>query len=109
MTTKVRLPVDEHRRNAAGAVSTAELTPGFDRLKSKVITEAIRIGALDPVTAELVRWRIARTQACGVCQAYRDPAAREAGVTDETLGVVDDYEHSDLTEAQKTALRFVDA
>lgn len=106
---KVRLPVDPDHRNAVGAVSTSELAPGFDRLKSQVMTSAMAIGALDPVTGELVRWRNARRQDCQLCQSYRDAGARQAGVTDATLAAVDDYESSDLPEAQKAALRFVDA
>jgi len=106
---KVRLPLDPDLRNASGSVSTRALSPGFDRITSSVLTQAIGIGALDPVTAELIRWRNARRQDCQVCQGYRDESARVAGVTDATLAKVDDYESSDLPEAHKAVLRFVDA
>lgn len=106
---KVRLPVDPERRNAVGAVSTSELSPGFDRMKGQVMAEAMRIGALEPITGELVRWRNARRQDCQLCQSHRDPVAREAGVTEHTLASVDAFESSDLAERDKAALRFVDA
>ena len=106
---KVRLPLDPDRRNAVGAVSTGALSPGIDRAASRVLTEAIAIGSLDPVMGELIRWRNARRQDCQLCQSHRDEAARSAGVTDATLDAVDHFESSDLPEAHKTALRFVDA
>ena len=39
----------------------------------------------------------------------RSAVALEAGVDDELLAMVDDYEHSLLNPAQKAALRFADA
>ena len=95
---KVRLPLDPDRRNAVGAVSTGALSPGIDRAASRVLTEAIAIGSLDPVTGELIRWRNARRQDCQLCQSHRDEAARSAGVTDATLDAVDHFESSDFTQ-----------
>jgi alkylhydroperoxidase family enzyme len=106
---KVRLPLDPDHRNAMGAVSTGALSPRVDRTASRVLTEAIALHSLDPALGEMIRWRNARRQDCQLCQSYRDPAARAAGVDDATLAAVDNFESSDLTPAQKAALRFVDA
>ena len=40
---------------------------------------------------------------------YRDAVALQAGVDDNMLALVDDYEHSSLSPKQKAALRFADA
>jgi hypothetical protein len=40
---------------------------------------------------------------------YRDAVALQAGVDDNMLALVDDYEHSALSAKQKAALRFADA
>jgi alkylhydroperoxidase family enzyme len=40
---------------------------------------------------------------------YRDAGALQAGVDEQMLALVDDYEQSTLTDKQKIALRFADA
>lgn len=105
----VRLPLDANRRNAMGAVSTSPISPGFDKLRGQIKAAADAMGALDPVTVELVRWRNGRRQDCQLCQAYRDPHARARGLSEDALAAVDDYEHSALSERHKLVLRFVDA
>lgn len=68
-----------------------------------------RLTALDPVTTELVRLRGARANACRLCCSRRSVDAIEAGADLDTFDAVDRYESSDLPEAQKVALRLVDA
>lgn len=72
--------------------------------------DAVAAGSgLDPVVAELVRLRGARTHDCRVCQAVRYEPARQAGVDEPMLDKIDDFEASDLPERVKVALRLTDA
>jgi len=69
----------------------------------------VRDSALDPVTTELVRLRCARTHHCRICQTLRLADARAAGADEAMTAQVDWYEHSDLPERAKVALRITDA
>jgi AhpD family alkylhydroperoxidase len=69
----------------------------------------VRGSALDPVTTELVRLRCARSHHCRICQTLRLADARAAGVDETMTAKVDFYEHSDLPERAKVALRVTDA
>jgi alkylhydroperoxidase family enzyme len=68
-----------------------------------------RLEAVDPVTAEVVRLRGARQHQCRLCKSLRSRPALLAGGDESVFSGVDDYEHSDLTPAQKAALAFTDA
>jgi hypothetical protein len=65
--------------------------------------------ALDPVTTELMRLRLARQHDCRICKSLRSYSAIAAGADDDTFAAVDTYETSDLDEATKVALALVDA
>lgn len=65
--------------------------------------------ALDPMTSELVRLRCARVNGCRLCQSLRLADAVRDGLDETLAGKVDDYEHSDLSERHKAALRLTDA
>ena len=68
-----------------------------------------RLDALDPVTAELVRLRVARVHDCRLCRSRRHVAALADGAGESVFDQIDDYERSDLAEHQKVALRLVDS
>jgi alkylhydroperoxidase family enzyme len=74
-----------------------------------VIRLVPRLGALDPVTSELVRLRGARQHRCRLCSSLRSRPALLAGADDRSFAAVDDYRHSDLDDEQKAALAFTDA
>jgi alkylhydroperoxidase family enzyme len=82
-----------------------DLWPAIEAMLSTVA----RMGELDPVTGELVRLRGARFHRCRICQSRLSLAALEAVGDRSVLDQVDTYETSDLTEAQKVALRLTDA
>ena len=67
------------------------------------------LGALDPVTSELVRLRGARQHHCRLCSSLRSRAALRAGAGDAEFAAVDDYRDSDLTPLARAALAFCDA
>ena len=68
-----------------------------------------RLDALDPVTSELVRLRVARQHRCRLCQSLRSRPAVLAGADEPFLVDLDDYERSDLSPHRKAALAMTDA
>ncbi len=68
-----------------------------------------RLDALDPLTAELVRLRVARVHDCRLCRSRRHVQAVAAADDESVFDRIDDHERSDLAEDQKVALRLVDS
>lgn len=85
--------------------SFAGLLQAMDAYQEAVV----RSHALDPVTAEMVRLRCARTHNCRFCRTLRLVESVEAGVDDAMTVKIDFYEKSDLPERTKIALRVTDA
>ena len=67
------------------------------------------LGALDPVTSELVRLRGARAHDCRLCRSLRSRSALRAGATEDDFAAVDRHADSDLTPLQRAALALTDA
>ncbi len=65
--------------------------------------------ALDPLTTELVRLRGARAHQCRVCQSRLSVRALDSAGSQEPFAAIDDYEHGDLSERHRVALRLTDA
>lgn len=65
--------------------------------------------ALDPLTTELVRLRGARAHQCRVCQSRLSVRALDSAGSEEPFAAIDDYEHGDLSERHRVALRLTDA
>jgi AhpD family alkylhydroperoxidase len=87
------------------AVDDGDRWAAIDELQRAVA----RLGAVDPVTTELVRLRGARQHQCRLCQSLRSRSALAAGADESTFDAVDDAAASDLTDAQKSALALTDA
>lgn len=69
-----------------------------------------RLRALDPVTSELVRLRGAAAHNCRLCKSVRESSALDAGGSEALYAEVERFETSSvITDAQKAALRLVDA
>jgi alkylhydroperoxidase family enzyme len=67
-------------------------------------------GIVSQTIKETVRMRNARVTDCGFCKNVRFAAAREEGLTEDVVCLIDEgYEQTDLSDAQKAALRFTDA
>ena len=82
-----------------------DLWPAIDAF----LVEVARLDHLDPMTTELVRLRGARAHNCRLCRSRRLLAAVQAGADEATFDQIDRYEHSDLAEHHKVALRLTDA
>ena len=62
-------------------------------------------GAVDLVTRELVRIMSGRESHCRICRNLRLRAAIDRGFDESMADKIDDFEHSDLPDRQKAALR----
>lgn len=69
-----------------------------------------RLRALDAVTSEVVRLRVAAQHNCRLCKSLRETTALDAGGSESLYDDIERFEESGrLSEAQKAALRYVDA
>ncbi len=94
--------------NRAAPIAESSTVPIWEALVT--LAQVVpRLEALDPITAEVVRLRGARQHHCRLCTSLRSRPALLAGGDESVFSGVDDYEHSDLTPAQKAALAFTDA
>jgi alkylhydroperoxidase family enzyme len=77
------------------------------------IEEFLRVvargSALDPLTTEIVRLRGARAHHCRICQSRLSVRALDSAGDQSPFDAIDDYEHSELSERHKVALRLTDA
>lgn len=65
-------------------------------------------GPLNAAELELMRLRNARHVGCVYCKATRYDIATEAGLSEDKIAKIDDYENSDLNEREKLILAFTD-
>jgi alkylhydroperoxidase family enzyme len=85
-------------------------TDPVEALLNGFIPAVARLRTLDPVTTETVRLRGAAQHNCRLCKSRRETGALEAGGSEDLYGQIEQFESADgLTEAQKAALRYVDA
>src|SRR5262249_54371509 len=83
-----------------------ELLAAFQRLCAPLWSH----GVLDQPTKEVARLRNARVTGCGYCRNVRFDGAREQGLSEDLVALIDDgYAASDLSERHKAAIRFTDA
>lgn len=67
-------------------------------------------GILDQPTKEVGRLRNARVTGCGICKNLRFAGAREAGLREEQVALIDDeYAGRDLPPRWKLVIRYTDA
>jgi AhpD family alkylhydroperoxidase len=92
---------------AIGSPAFGDTTPAG--LLTAYQEAVVRCSELDAMTTELVRLRCARTHRCRICQTLRLADARAAGVDEAITAQIDFYEHSDLPERAKVALRVTDS
>jgi alkylhydroperoxidase family enzyme len=81
-----------------------------DALLNGFVPAVARLRALDPVTTEIVRLRGAAQHNCRLCKSRRETHALDAGGTEDLYSQIEQFESADgLTDADKAALRYVDA
>ena len=85
-------------------------TDAIDVVFNTLLPAVARLRGLDPVTAEVVRLRGAAQHNCRLCKSRREGTALDAGGSETLYDDIERFEDSTLlTEAQKAALRYVDA
>jgi AhpD family alkylhydroperoxidase len=92
-----------------GGVTPFDHVPGawaaFNRYYGTLWSE----GVLDQATKEVGRLRNARVTGCGICRNLRFDGAREAGLSEDLVELIDDdYDRSALPERWKLAARWAD-
>jgi alkylhydroperoxidase family enzyme len=92
---------------AIGSPASGDTTPAS--LLTAYQEAVVRGRELDAMTTELVRLRCARTHRCRICQTLRLADARAAGVDEAITAQINFYEHSDLPDRAKVALRVTDS
>jgi AhpD family alkylhydroperoxidase len=66
-------------------------------------------GTVDQPTKEVARLRNARTTGCNYCKAVRFEGARDAGLTEDRVDLIDDdYGSSALADRDKIVISYVD-
>ncbi|WP_125079050.1 carboxymuconolactone decarboxylase family protein [Mycobacterium sp. P7213] len=81
-----------------------------DALFNGFMPAVARLRSLDPVTSEVVRLRGAAQHNCRLCKSLRETTALNAGGSESLYDDIERFEQSRLlSEAQKVALRYVDA
>ena len=107
MAPRLRKPDVTGEAAARGVLAhQPELTDAFFRLYGHLWSR----GVVDHATKEVVRLRNARVTDCRFCRNVRFSRAREEGLTEEAVAMIDDdYATSSLSDRHKAALRLADA
>ena len=83
-----------------------EIWAAFNRYYGTLWSE----GVVDQPTKEVGRLRNARITGCGICKNLRFDGAREAGLTEDSVALInDEFPESDLSDRWKLAIRMADA
>jgi alkylhydroperoxidase family enzyme len=110
MSTDPRVALLDYAGEVAGTHNFLAYMPdlhvAFDDLYSLVWND----GMVDHATKEVARMRNARKTECGYCQQVRFSVAREEGLDEQQVGLIDDgYQASDLSDRYKAVIAWVDA
>jgi alkylhydroperoxidase family enzyme len=83
-----------------------DLWAAFNRYYGTLWSE----GVVDEPTKEVGRLRNARVTGCGICKNLRFDGARDAGLTEDAVALIDDgFSDSTLPDRWKLAIRLADA
>ena len=94
----------------SGPISWDHTTDPSDLVLNDFLPAVARMRALDPVTSELVRLRIAAQHNCRLCKSLREGTALDAGGSEALYQDIERFETSVLLDDRaKAALRYTDA
>jgi AhpD family alkylhydroperoxidase len=100
----IALPQADGNEIARALSYDPDLAKGF-----RGLSDAVRHADLDPRLHELVRMRVAQLNGCLYCQAFREQAALDAGVTEELLALVEGWRESPaFREPERVALEYTE-
>jgi AhpD family alkylhydroperoxidase len=104
-----RLPLPEHATGDAARYGLLAHAPEVLRAFLHLYGTLWRDGVVDHPTKEVVRLRNARLTGCGYCRNVRFAVAREQGLTEADVTMIDDaYTDSALSARHKAAIAMTD-
>ena len=65
-------------------------------------------GSVEQRYKQLVRLKLSLVHGCRTCNKHNVPGALDAGITQEQIDAMDDYDNGPFTDADKAVLRFAD-
>jgi len=80
----------------------------YDWYVSDFYEKLYNSGRVDRQIVELIRFRFANVHGCAACNRGDRVASLEAGLTEEELDAIDDYENGPFSEHKKAALALAD-
>ena len=80
----------------------------YDWYNNDYYKKVFHSGRIDSRVMQLVRLRLANVHGCAFCNRGDKIAAREAGVPEEQIETLSDYENGPFTEKEKAALAVAD-
>lgn len=92
-------------RVSPDVMDASTLPPVYDRFAATVVRQS----SVEPMVTELVRLRCAQYHDCRLCGSARLVAAVHAGLSEDMVVMLGDYESTDWCSRWKTALRLTDA
>lgn len=104
-----RLPTPPRRDRGIHRVLAEDYQPVLSSKCAQFEQLVMTLGSVDAITVELVRLRCAQLHNCRMCATLRWDRAQASGFDESWAEKVQRYEASDLSDAHKAALRFVDA
>ncbi|MCV7200337.1 carboxymuconolactone decarboxylase family protein [Mycobacterium angelicum] len=94
----------------SGPIAWDNGTDPSEVLFARLLPAVARMRALDPITSELVRLRVAAQHNCRLCKSLREGNALDAGGSETLYDEISRYEESDMIDVRaKAALRYADA
>ena len=91
-------------RVSPDVMDASTLPPVYDRFAATVVRQS----SVEPMVTELVRLRCAQYHDCRLCGSARLVAAVRAGLSEDMVVMLGDYESTNWCSRWKTALRLTD-
>lgn len=92
------------------AVRASEVAqPDFGAAWITTWATLMRNGTVDPALMEMARLRNAKFTNCVHCRSIRFTRAIDAGLDEDRIALIDEFEASDLSPEEKAVLRYTDA
>jgi alkylhydroperoxidase family enzyme len=96
--------------NVTGApMGLEEAAPELGKAFSHMARVATGSAKVDIVTRELVRIYSGQLAHCSICRNMRVTTAVDRGLTEDVVAQLADFEHSDLSDRHKAAVRYAHA
>ena len=97
-------------RNPPGGLTPFDHQPALWTAFNRFYGTLWSDGVVDDATKEVGRLRNARITGCGICKNLRFASAREQGLDEDRVALIEDgFDHTELPRRWKLAIRLADA